>query len=416
MSLRLGFFRGVSYFTGLLLLVGSPVASHSQLRTTIGQCPLDIPAALRSQTQLGCPHPLDGSTAHHPVDWSPWTHAPECLRAEKSAATKYCVFTNSQHGDGGVSIITTPETAANSVEILNDSGYTHTKSFISNNGAGAAYEVVDIPGKGKGVIATRRISRAEPIMADWAALVVDLNFPTSVKRAQGYRLLHIAVDQLSEPDRVLLLARNNVFSADIVEDVLRTNAFSFALAGETHMALYPKVARVNHACRPNAFIRFTPSSLAVSVVALKDIEPGEEISITYVPMGKTREERRAGLSKWGFNCTCSLCTGSKAEIAASDYRREKIKELRQEVMKAVEAWDGTKAVKLTHEILELMRAEDLAPLYASQYEIMARLYWKARDTNTATKYAQKSIATLVDLGYLEDSPETLPALLRTFDG
>lgn len=79
-------------------------------------------------------------------------------------------------------------------------------------------------------------------MVDWAALVVDLSFPTSVKRAQGYQLLHIAVDQLSDPDRVLLLARNNVFSADIVEDVLRTNAFSFTVAGETHMALYPKVA------------------------------------------------------------------------------------------------------------------------------------------------------------------------------
>ncbi|KAI0827489.1 SET domain-containing protein [Hypoxylon sp. FL0890] len=414
MPIRVGSFLGILCATGFLLFVSPRVASYSQFPIAIDQCPLDIPAALRSQAQLRCPHPVDASTAHNPVDWSPWTHPPECLQAKKSAVTKYCVFTNSQHGNGGVSMITTPETAANSVETLNDSGYTHTKSLI-NSSAGAAYEMVDIPGKGKGVIATRRINRAEPIMADWAALVVDLNFPTSVKRAQGYRLLHVAVDQLSHPDRVLILAHNSVFSADIVEDVLRTNAFSFALAGETHMALYPKVARVNHACRPNAFIRFTPSSLAVSIVALKDIEPGEEISITYVPMGKTREERRAGLLKWGFNCTCSLCTGSKAEVAASDYRREKIKELRQEVMKAVEAWDGTKAVKLTHEVLELMRAEELAPLYASQFEIMARLYWKAKDTKTGTKYAKMSIDTLVDLGYLEDSPEALPALLKTFD-
>ncbi|KAI2615974.1 hypothetical protein GGR54DRAFT_610661 [Hypoxylon sp. NC1633] len=252
-------------------------------------------------------------------------------------------------------------------------------------------------------------------MADWASVIVDLNFPTSVKRAQGYRLLHKATDQLSDPDRVLQLARSSAFSADIIEDVLRTNAFSYALADEPHMALYPDVSRVNHACRPNAFIRFTPMSLAVSIVALKDIEAGEEISITYVPMGKTREERQAALQKWGFNCTCALCTASKAEIAASDYRREKIKAMRQEVLEAVEAWDGTKAVRLTHEVLELMRAEDLAPLYASQYEIMARLYWKARDTKTGTRYAQMSIDTLVDQGYLESSPEALPALLKSFD-
>ncbi|KAI1454593.1 SET domain-containing protein [Annulohypoxylon moriforme] len=398
---------------GLIILAGRFVASHSQLPAVVRQCPLDI-TALQSQHQLRCPQPVDGNTVHQPIDWSPWTHLPQCIHAGGPTAAEYCVFTNSRHGNGGISIITTPETAADSIEILNDSGHTHTKSFTDND-ADAAFEVIDVPGKGKGVIAKRRINRAEAIMADWASLIVDLNFPTSVKRAQGYRLLHLAIDQLSNPDLVLQLARSSSFSADIVEDVLRTNAFSYTLAGDSHMALYPKVSRINHACRPNAFIRFTPSSLAVSIVALRDIGPGEEINITYVPLGKTREERQIGLQKWGFNCTCSLCTASKAEVAASDYRRLKIKDMRQEVMKAVEAWDGTKAVKLTHEVLELMRAEDLAPLYASQYEIMARLYWKARDEKTGTKYAKMSIDTLVDQGYLEDSPGTLKALLKTFD-
>lgn len=84
-------------------------------------------------------------------------------------------------------------------------------------------------------------------------------------------------------------------------------------------------------------------------------------------------------------------------------------------MEAVEAWDGRKAVKLTLEALELMQEEELAPLYSSQYEIIARLYWKAGDKKTGTKYAQMSIDTLVDQGYLEDRSETLPALLQSFD-
>lgn len=89
--------------------------------------------------------------------------------------------------------------------------------------------------------------------------------------------------------------------------------------------------------------------------------------------------------------------------------------MRQEVMKAVEDWDGTKAVKLTREVLELMQEEDLAPLYASQYEILARLYWKAKDKKTGTKYAQKSIDTLVDQGYLDSGTDALPSLLKSFD-
>lgn len=135
-----------------------------------------------------------------------------------------------------------------------------------------------------------------------------------------------------------------------------------------------------------------------------------------VPLGKTRDERQELLLKWGFQCSCDLCTASKAEVAASDYRREKIRNMRQEVMKAVEVWDGTKAAKLTLETLELMRDEDLAPLYASQYEILARLYWKAKDKKMGTKYAQMSIDTLVDQGYIENSTSVLPALLESFDG
>ncbi|KAI1761147.1 SET domain-containing protein [Hypoxylon sp. FL1150] len=398
----------------LEVIVGSGFYRGIPIPTRIGQCSLDIPSALQPQKSSECSHLVDEDVAHLPIDYSPWTHAIDCMHVPKSPDTKYCVFSNSRHGNGGVSIVTTPEIAANEIEMLNDSGDTHFRS--ANISAEPAWKVVDIPGKGKGVVATRHIKRSEAVMADWASLVVHLDFPTSVKRLEGYRHLHIAVDQLSGPDRVLGLARSSTFSNDIVEDVLRTNAFSYPLSGEYHMALYPDVSRVNHACRPNAFIRFTPASLAVSVVVQRDIEPGEEITITYVPLGKSREERQEALLKWGFSCSCDLCTASKAEIAASDYRREKIKNMRQEVMKAVEVWDGTKAVKLTLEALELMRDEDLAPLYASQYEILARIYWKAKDKKMGTKYAQMSIDTLVDQGYLEKNTEALPALLETFDG
>ncbi|KAI2768820.1 SET domain-containing protein [Daldinia loculata] len=390
------------------------VASHTSISAAIGQCSLNLPASLQSQAQLGCPHPVDAKTTDRPVDWSPWTHPPECVHSKKSPGASYCVYSNSQHGNGGVSIITRPETAASTLDILNDSGYTHLKHFV-NNSAGPAYEIADIPGKGKGVVATRHIKRTDAIMADWAALVVDLDLPTSILRTEGYKLFHRAVDQLVDPDRVLQLARSSTFSGDIVEDILRTNSFSYTLADDSHMTLYPDVSRVNHACRPNSFIRFTPSSLAVSVVALRDIKPGEEITITYVPLGNAKEERQTALKKWGFECTCSLCTASKTEIAVSDYRREKIKKLRKEVMNAVGLWDGTRAVKLTQEVLELMKAEDLAPLYSSQYEIMARLYWKAGDKTTATKYAQMSLDTLVDQGYIEDTPDALQILLQTFD-
>lgn len=222
MCTRAGSFARFLPAVGLLLFLSPGSESHNSVAR---QCSSNVPTALHSQAHPGCPHPVDASTAREPIDWSPWTHPPECLEAELSPTTKYCVFTNSQHGNGGVSFITTPEIAADSADILNDSGYTHTKSFI-NNTAGVAYEIRDIPRKGKGLIAMRRIKRAEVIVADWAALIVNINFPTSVRRAQGYRLLHRATDQLSDPDTVLELAHRSSISSDIIEDILRTNAFS----------------------------------------------------------------------------------------------------------------------------------------------------------------------------------------------
>ncbi|KAI0594797.1 hypothetical protein F4775DRAFT_595932 [Biscogniauxia sp. FL1348] len=363
------------------------------------QCIVDVPAAAQRDTKLRCPSLVDDGVGQNPVDWSPWTHPPECLQAEDESAQKFCVFTNSQQGNQGISIITKPETAAKSVELLNDQGLWRTRLFT--NDTEPAYTIAETPPKGKGVVATRRISRSEVIMTDWASLILDLSFPSSVRRSRGYELLHRAADQLSDPDRVLQLARSSTIAADIVEDVLRTNAFSYPLADEPHMAVYPDVSRINHECKPKYASALTQHAARLT-------------GVSNIPVNHTRAERQAALKRWGFDCECSLCTASKAEVAASDYRREKIAERRRQVMEAVEARDGTRAVRLTAEVLDLLRAEELQSLYASQYEILARLYWKAGDAETATKYARTWLETLEDQGYLEPGPDNLPALLETF--
>ncbi len=53
-------------------------------------------------------------------------------------------------------------------------------------------------------------------------------------------------------------------------------------------------------------------------------------------------------------------------------------------------------------------------MVASQYEILARLFWKAGDTETAMKYAQQSLDTLIDLGYIDYRADDLLLLLKDF--
>ena len=67
--------------------------------------------------------------------------------------------------------------------------------------------------------------------------------------------------------------------------------------GDTYTSLYPIVDMINHANPPNACIHHTEKSdeLGVAaVVAYRDIQPGEEVTISY---GENREQLK---KKWGI--------------------------------------------------------------------------------------------------------------------
>lgn len=274
---------------GLAEPASGGAAAQVQLAAVARECPTKVHPALQPHGRFGCPAAMDEETAGpEPVDWSPWTHPPVCIAAgagagvassnvkgnsnsnSKNATTpeKFCVYTNSAHGHRGVSLITTPETAASVVEMLDDFNAEFMRPLAASTDHGAGrranhsrsdtaagyegaedddddrpYKVVDMPEKGgKGAVATRRIKRAEIVMVDFASMVLDLAFPRSVRRLDGYELLTKAAGQLADPDRVLGLARKREHPPNLVEDVVRTNAFHFELDGKPHMALYADVA------------------------------------------------------------------------------------------------------------------------------------------------------------------------------
>lgn len=233
----------------LLLLAQALLARASSLDA----CSATVPAALKQRAHSdrdgACPLPVDD----RPETWpplggpTPWTHPPECEYAAGRAA-KYCAYTNSRHGPRGWSIVTTPETAADSVGILdtplddNNKNSLNVSSSSSRHAGTAPYKIVDIPGKGKGLVATRRIARHDEILADYATVLVDIAFATRVPALLGYRLLHAAVDRLADPGSILELGRSSDFALDEVENVLRTNSFHTLLGGVPHMAVYPAVS------------------------------------------------------------------------------------------------------------------------------------------------------------------------------
>ncbi|RNF04980.1 hypothetical protein TraAM80_04816 [Trypanosoma rangeli] len=89
------------------------------------------------------------------------------------------------------------------------------------------------------------------------------------------------------------------------------------LSGEAK-ALYSFASFLNHSCSPNAIRTFSEEGVTcfpegggtLCVVALRDIEPGEEITVTYLPsLLCSREAKR---QRNGFSCRCVFCLSYSA--------------------------------------------------------------------------------------------------------
>ncbi|KAH9851289.1 SET domain-containing protein [Lenzites betulinus] len=86
---------------------------------------------------------------------------------------------------------------------------------------------------------------------------------------------------------------------------------------EAHGGLYVLHSHINHSCTPNVSVRHLDQRTALSritVLARRDIAPGEELFITYVNPDLPFEQRRRQLLEWGFGkCACERCLKEERE-------------------------------------------------------------------------------------------------------
>eukprot|EP01041_Mallomonas_annulata_P006912 gene6912-14039_t len=90
---------------------------------------------------------------------------------------------------------------------------------------------------------------------------------------------------------------------------LRQNAFTITdeEMNAQGIGLYLIASMFNHSCVANAHHSFNGTTLTVR--ALRDISPGEEVTISYIDVGRPVWWRRSKLlSSYGFTCHCSRCS------------------------------------------------------------------------------------------------------------
>ncbi|XP_065873977.1 histone-lysine N-methyltransferase ATXR2 [Euphorbia lathyris] len=81
-------------------------------------------------------------------------------------------------------------------------------------------------------------------------------------------------------------------------------------------AFYPLQSCMNHSCCPNAraFKREEDRDGQATIIALRTISAGEEITISYIEEDLPFEERQSLLADYGFKCRCSKCLEEDTRI------------------------------------------------------------------------------------------------------
>ncbi|KZV87006.1 SET domain-containing protein [Exidia glandulosa HHB12029] len=253
------------------------------------------------------------------------------------------------------------------------------------------FELRDLPGKGKGLIATRHIKEGDRIITE--APLFTLN--TKVKAAPEV-ILEEQLSELSVEDRKRYMRLGNAgLHADPRVSIFQTNAVALGSRGA---GVCPTFARLNHGCLSafNVVYSWQEDTGNIVVHATKDIKPGEELLTTYTDTLRPRGDRQWYLQKtYNFTCTCSACSRSEAENDASDARLRE----HQQLMERFASWgrgeiNGVEATKAGRRIYDIryneekytsMRGQllaDLAHVAAAHHNADATLQW----TEGALKY------------------------------
>jgi hypothetical protein len=109
------------------------------------------------------------------------------------------------------------------------------------------------------------------------------------------------------------------------EDYSRTwsqvvsNGFRSEMIGQLLFLLFENISHLNHSCFPNAAV-LEKDNLETAVLAIRDIQPGEEVCISYRSTNFLEwpcEKRRKWLrSNFFFHCCCERCS-SEGELGMS---------------------------------------------------------------------------------------------------
>lgn len=346
-------------------------------------------------------------------------------------AQDYCLHAYPAFSNGrGISVISTRANIARIKALVSELESSSSQSQDSPPPPPPPFYLSPVSGKGLGLVANATLRRGDPVMSLAPVVVVHRGFLESLAPAAQQPLLEAAVSLLPPATRSLFMgqmAHSGGGREHRVAPILATNSFQTDLGGGGgpsggdgheeeeeghHYTNYPEASRFNHDCRPNVAFRIDDNhhhgaaagggGLVHRTTAVRDVQPGEELAITYLDSFAPRAARRArSLRAWGFACACAQCRLPEDERAAaeSDARLESI----GRVQRRLEDWRSGRDVTpgLIARWVAWHEQERLQFAMAGAYTLAALNYNMLGEEERAVEHA----ALAVEAGGIEYGPE-----------
>lgn len=186
------------------------------------------------------------------------------------------------------------------------------------------FAIRPVPGKGLGLIANRSISAGTLIHSEAPLIHLD-------NSEVGYYRLEWEIQRLYPFEQAIYKSFHHTGMDELpsILEIWHKNSFP---SGDNAQAAYSTISRLNNSCTPNAFLSWDFSRKIMNLFAVRDINSGEEICVSYVNTLLERNMRHEIMQEiWEFSCRCEACELKGEELEKSNERRWKVKRAIQEL-------------------------------------------------------------------------------------
>jgi hypothetical protein len=335
----------------------------------------------------------------------------------------FCVYTNRRIAKGRGIVAVTKAEEFQKLERIEDHFNRGENKYLQDP---VPFTTTEVLNKGPGITATQTIRRGKPLMVWSPVLIVHKSlFDQIPKKKERTRLLEAALSYLP-PATQATFNKQRLRPGDAdnsnprsIEDILLAHPFEIDLGYATHRqdelnhskhyVNYPEVSVLQHDCRPNV-ATYIDNAFALHATVARRVQPGEELTISYVDPFLSRAERSAWVKRHRSpqgtegGCPCKACSppgGEKGEEAVkADKRLKEILSIRAELRNH----ESTKVdFAMIERFIKLYEEERLHAKFAEAYELAAINFNYLGDDKRAKKYADLAVQAGIVEGGVESN-------------